>query len=144
MLLIPCLKQHLSRKALQEKGIPPFMLKQRHSLLCTKLHTEACTRLCSFPKPLAGRYQLQQVAPEDRLGQTPAWHCHKLASPHPGITKISNLASTILELSPARGEKDRRQRLNSPAQTEKKQRLQSIGRTKILILFFHSFFLFPL
>lgn len=86
MLLIPCLKQHLSHEALQEKGIPPFMLKQPHSLLRTKLRIEACTRLCSFPKPLGRRYQLQQTAPEDGLGQTPAWHvtnwpAHAQASP---------------------------------------------------------------
>lgn len=75
--------------------------------------------------------------------------CHKLASPRPGITQISNLASTVLELSPARGEKDRRQRFNSPAQAEKKKSKKATSAIyrshQDFNFFFPSFFfLFPL
>lgn len=75
--------------------------------------------------------------------------CHKLASPCPGITQISNLASTVLELSPAWGEKDRRQRFNSPAQAEKKKSKKATSAIyrshQDFNFFFPSFFfLFPL
>lgn len=122
------------------------MLKQPHSLLRTKLRIEACTRLCSFPKPLGRRYQLQQTAPEDGLGQTPAWHvtnwpAHAQASPKFLISHPRFWSSHQLGVKKTEG-RDLTPQHRLKKKKAKKQRLQSIGRTKILIFSFLLFFFF--